>query len=147
MRLVVVLSLKIRLASGVSCIVVISCRIMPISESGDQAARALTRLCQIRIFQFTLPRHQPLTYIMKMFKWLTTLFAAGAVAAHESGKAPPTELQIETTFMPEVRGVEAKNGDHIKVHYVSLQRNTLSGLQCHSYFPLDWNFVYERQQV
>jgi len=45
-----------------SCIVVISCRIMPTSESGDQAARALTRLCQIRIFQFTLPRHQPLTY-------------------------------------------------------------------------------------
>ena len=62
MRLVVVLSLKIRLASGVSCIVVISCRIMPTSESGDRAARAWTRLCQIRKSQFTLPRHQPLTY-------------------------------------------------------------------------------------
>ena len=41
-----------------------------------------------------------------MFKWLTTLFAVAAVAAHESGRAPPTELQIETTFMPEVRGVK-----------------------------------------
>ena len=119
MRLVVVLSLKIRLASGVSCIVVISCRIMPTSESGDRAARAWTRLCQIRKSQFTLPRHQPL----KMFKWLTTLFA---VAAHESGRAPPTELQIETTFMPEVRGVQAQKGDHIKVHYVRLQPNSLS---------------------
>ena len=63
---------------------------------------------------------------MKMFKWLMTLFAAGAVAAHESGRAPPTELQIETTFMPEVRGVQAQKGDHIKVHYVRLQPNSLS---------------------
>jgi len=61
---------------------------------------------------------------MKMFKWLTTLFAAGAVAAHDSGKVPPTDLQIETTFMPEVCGVKAQKGDHIKVHYVSIQRNT-----------------------
>jgi len=82
---------------------------------------------------------------MKMFKWLTTLFAAGAVAAHESGRAPPTELQIETTFMPEVRGVKAQTGDHIEVHYVSLQRNSLSKSQYHSHFLLDWNFVFERQ--
>jgi len=55
---------------------------------------------------------------MKMFKWLTTLFAAGAVAAHDSGKAAPTELQIETTFMPAVCGAKAQQGDRIKVHYV-----------------------------
>jgi len=61
---------------------------------------------------------------MKMFKWLTTLFAAGAVAAQDSGKVPPADLQIETTFMPEVCGVKAQKGDQIKVHYVSIQRNT-----------------------
>ena len=64
---------------------------------------------------------------MKVFKWLTTLFAAGAVAAHDSGKAAPTELQIETTFMPEVCGPKAQQGDRIKVHYVGFQQNSSIG--------------------
>ena len=64
---------------------------------------------------------------MKMLKWFTTFFAAGAVAAHESGKAAPTELQIETTFMPAACGTKAQQGDRIKVHYVGFQQNLSLG--------------------
>ncbi|KAF8965545.1 hypothetical protein BDZ97DRAFT_1811199 [Flammula alnicola] len=54
---------------------------------------------------------------MKFFSWLS--FAVfGAVAANaQDGRQPPTELQIETTFMPDTCGNKAQTGDRIKVHY------------------------------
>ena len=83
-----------------------------------------------------------------MFKWLTTLFAAGAVAAHDSGKAAPTELQIETTFMPEVCGPKAQQGDRIKFSLRGFPTKLVNWIaMTNIYFPLDRNSVYEWQQV
>lgn len=47
--------------------------------------------------------------------WFSLLALAACALAVE----PPTELQIETTFMPEECPVKAQSGDQIKVHYVS----------------------------
>ncbi|KAH7888871.1 hypothetical protein F5I97DRAFT_1803127 [Phlebopus sp. FC_14] len=45
--------------------------------------------------------------------WFSLLALAFSVAALE----PPTELQIETTFLPDDCKVKALTGDQIKVHY------------------------------
>ena len=58
---------------------------------------------------------------MKIFGWLSCILVAVAVVAAEDAKEPPTELQIETTFKPDECPNQAKQGDHIKVHYVSRQ--------------------------
>ncbi|KAJ3513908.1 hypothetical protein NLJ89_g2679 [Agrocybe chaxingu] len=53
---------------------------------------------------------------MKVFSWIScALFAAVAAVAEE--KVPPTELQIETTFLPEDCPNKAQKGDHVEVHY------------------------------
>ncbi|KAH7920709.1 hypothetical protein BV22DRAFT_1097699 [Leucogyrophana mollusca] len=45
--------------------------------------------------------------------WLSLLLlAVGALAVD-----PPTELKIETTYLPDNCAVKAKTGDSIKVHY------------------------------
>ncbi|KAJ7594507.1 hypothetical protein C8J56DRAFT_885083 [Mycena floridula] len=51
---------------------------------------------------------------MQILNWLSVvLLAAVAVAETEA----PTELKIETTFLPDVCTTKAQNGDSIKVHY------------------------------
>ena len=53
---------------------------------------------------------------MQLLKvWFSLLAVAVCVFAAQ----PPTELQIETTFMPEECREKAANGDTIAVHYVS----------------------------
>jgi hypothetical protein len=47
--------------------------------------------------------------------WFSLLALAACALAVE----PPTELQIETTFMPENCPVKAGKGDTVSVHYVS----------------------------
>lgn len=47
--------------------------------------------------------------------WFSLLALAVCVFAAQ----PPTELQIETTFMPEECPQKAAKGDTISVHYVS----------------------------
>ncbi|KAJ7773051.1 hypothetical protein B0H16DRAFT_1713957 [Mycena metata] len=49
---------------------------------------------------------------MRVATWLSSLVFAVVVLA-----APPTELQIETTYMPEECPAKAAKGDAIKVHY------------------------------
>ena len=51
---------------------------------------------------------------MNLLAFLTVLVASCVVSAAE----PPTELKIETTFMPDSCPVKAAKGDQIKVHYV-----------------------------
>ncbi|EIM82776.1 uncharacterized protein STEHIDRAFT_124123 [Stereum hirsutum FP-91666 SS1] len=57
---------------------------------------------------------------MQLLKWIFFL-ALGLVAAAESAnpdsKSPPTELQIDTTYLPDECPVKAAKGDSIKVHY------------------------------
>lgn len=57
---------------------------------------------------------------MQLLKWISFL-ALGLVAAAESAnpdsKTPPTELQIDTTYLPDECPVKAAKGDSIKVHY------------------------------
>ncbi|TFK18298.1 hypothetical protein FA15DRAFT_628037 [Coprinopsis marcescibilis] len=50
---------------------------------------------------------------MQLLGWLTALVLAGAVVAKE----PPTELVIDTTFVPQDCTVKAKTGDNLEVHY------------------------------
>ncbi len=48
-----------------------------------------------------------------------SVFACLALAiAALAAKEPPTELQIDTTFLPEDCSVKAKTGDKVQVHYV-----------------------------
>lgn len=54
---------------------------------------------------------------MQLFKvWFSLLAVAVCVFAAQ----PPTELQIETTYMPDECPEKAAKGDTISVHYVSL---------------------------
>ncbi|KAF4583380.1 Peptidyl-prolyl cis-trans isomerase fpr2 [Pleurotus pulmonarius] len=47
-----------------------------------------------------------------------SVFACLALAiAALAAKEPPTELQIDTTFLPEDCSVKAKTGDKVQVHY------------------------------
>lgn len=56
---------------------------------------------------------------MQLFKvWFSLLTLAVCALAAQA----PTELQIETTFMPEECLEKAAKGDTISVHYVSLER-------------------------
>lgn len=59
---------------------------------------------------------------MKFLSWFSVLALALTVSAEE--RVPPTELEIETTFMPEECPLTAKSGDAIKVHYVSNARRS-----------------------
>ncbi|KAH9484848.1 FK506-binding protein 2 [Psilocybe cubensis] len=53
---------------------------------------------------------------MKLFAWISAaLFATVALA--DEVKTPPTELQIETTYLPDNCVTKAQTGDRIKVHY------------------------------
>ena len=57
---------------------------------------------------------------MQLFRvWFSLLAVAVCVFAAQ----PPTELQIETTFMPEACPDKAVKGDTIAVHYVSPRRS------------------------
>jgi hypothetical protein len=56
---------------------------------------------------------------MKLFNWLSMAFFGAAAVNAQAGNSPdPTELLIETTFMPEPCTYKAQSGDKIKVHYV-----------------------------
>lgn len=61
------------------------------------------------------------------------LFAVGVLAAEA-----PTELKIETTYLPESCPAQAKKGDSIQVHYVrrvnSLHQTYLTGIQTGTLF-------------
>ncbi|KAJ7931363.1 hypothetical protein B0H13DRAFT_1957774 [Mycena leptocephala] len=50
---------------------------------------------------------------MRVATWLSSVLFAAVVLAAD----PPTELQIETTFLPEECPTKAAKGDSIKVHY------------------------------
>ncbi|KAJ7696600.1 hypothetical protein B0H17DRAFT_1053840 [Mycena rosella] len=50
---------------------------------------------------------------MRVATWLSSLLFAVVVLAAD----PPTELQIDTTFMPEDCPAKAAKGDSIQVHY------------------------------
>ncbi|PPQ71269.1 hypothetical protein CVT26_012040 [Gymnopilus dilepis] len=56
---------------------------------------------------------------MKFFTWLASslLFSAAAVLA-DSTAAPPSDLEIKTTYMPESCPHKASTGDRIQVHYI-----------------------------
>ncbi|KAF8196551.1 hypothetical protein BJ912DRAFT_955628 [Pholiota molesta] len=55
---------------------------------------------------------------MKLFNWLSMAFFGAAAVNAQAGNSPdPTELLIETTFMPEPCTYKAQSGDKIKVHY------------------------------
>ncbi len=62
---------------------------------------------------------------MKFFNWLSfAVFGAAAANANSAdSQTVPTELQIETTFMPEACSSKAQAGDRIQVHYVSSLRD------------------------
>jgi hypothetical protein len=55
---------------------------------------------------------------MLFFTWFSCLFFAALVAAKEA----PTELVINTTYLPDDCTAKAKKGDKISVHYVSIRR-------------------------
>jgi hypothetical protein len=55
---------------------------------------------------------------MLFFSWLSCLFFAALVVAKEA----PTELVINTTYLPDDCTAKAKKGDKISVHYVSIRR-------------------------
>jgi hypothetical protein len=55
---------------------------------------------------------------MLFFSWLACLFFLVLVAAKEA----PTELVIDTTYLPDGCTAKAKKGDKIEVHYVSAWR-------------------------
>ncbi|PPQ92978.1 hypothetical protein CVT25_000179 [Psilocybe cyanescens] len=61
---------------------------------------------------------------MKLFAWISAALLA-TVALAEEAKTPPTELQIETTYLPENCVTKAETGDRIKVHYVSSSKQSL----------------------
>lgn len=68
------------------------------------------------------------------FAWFSYLVFAMAVLAAD----PPTELKIETTFLPEDCTSTAQKGDSLSVHYVFLRvlfiiRNLT--------VQLDWNSI------
>ena len=72
--------------------------------------------CQFLPFPFDNARSFPST-VMQLLNWLrvpSLLFVAMAVVAQE----PPTELQIETTYLPDDCTQKAAKGDSIEVHYV-----------------------------
>ncbi|KAJ7637598.1 hypothetical protein DFH06DRAFT_1218593 [Mycena polygramma] len=50
---------------------------------------------------------------MRVATWLSSVLFAAVVLAAD----PPTELQIETTYLPEDCPAKAAKGDSIKVHY------------------------------
>ena len=56
---------------------------------------------------------------MQLFNWLSTLAFGLLVSAAE----PPTELKIDTTYVPADCSTKAQKGDAIKVHYVSQARS------------------------
>ncbi|KAJ7724471.1 hypothetical protein DFH07DRAFT_759068 [Mycena maculata] len=51
---------------------------------------------------------------MRVAAWLSTLLLSAVVVL---AAEPPTDLQIETTYLPEECPVKAQKGDSIKVHY------------------------------
>ena len=51
---------------------------------------------------------------MRFTCWLSGLLFAAIVFAAE----PPTELKIETTYLPKACEPKAQKGDSIQVHYV-----------------------------
>ena len=78
---------------------------------------------------------------MQLFKlWFSLLAVAVSVLATQ----PPTELQIETTFMPEECPQKAAKGDTISVHYVSSMRPSI---RCRSHLHLDRHLAQGRKQI
>lgn len=77
-------------------------------------------LSAVHVLHYSWSREKPtsiyLHTTMQLFKvWFSLLALAVCVFAAQ----PPTELQIETTFMPEECPQKAVKGDTISVHYVS----------------------------
>lgn len=57
---------------------------------------------------------------MQLFNWLSVF----ALALLASASEVPTELQIDTTYLPDSCTTKAAKGDAIKVHYVSTVQDT-----------------------
>ncbi|KIK69216.1 hypothetical protein GYMLUDRAFT_53677 [Collybiopsis luxurians FD-317 M1] len=56
---------------------------------------------------------------MRLVTWALSILSLAAIQAYAQDAAPepPTELVIETTYMPESCTTKAAKGDSIKVHY------------------------------
>lgn len=63
------------------------------------------------------------TQFLLTMQLLKVLFSLLVAAACVFAAQPPTELQIETTFMPEECPEKAAKGDTVFVHYVSSRRS------------------------
>lgn len=88
--------------------------------------------------------------MMKFFNWisLAVFGAAAANAGSTEDKVAPTELQIETTFMPESCPNKAQSGDRIQVHYVSdINVNPLKEHFNLKILLLDRYLVLQRKQI
>ena len=84
---------------------------------------------------------------MQLLNWLPSLlFIAMAVVARE----PPTELQIETTYLPADCSVKAEKGDSIQVHYVR-RPNVVSFCDAQSTsninYIADWHSLQRRREI
>lgn len=56
---------------------------------------------------------------MQLFKSCFSIFLLAAVALADAAVEQPTELKIDTTYLPESCTQKAQTGDAIQVHYVS----------------------------
>jgi FK506-binding protein 2 len=54
---------------------------------------------------------------MLLFKWFSVL--ALAAVAYAEGQERPTELIIDTTYMPPECPIKSDKGDSLSVHYVN----------------------------
>lgn len=55
-------------------------------------------------------------FFMRILGCVSALMLALAVTAQDT----PTELKIDTTFLPEDCKVKSQNGDRLQVHYVRM---------------------------
>ena len=92
---------------------------------------------------------------MKLFSWAICILAVATAAyaqdsdssddsSSEVAYEAPTELGIETTYMPQVCTSKAGTGDAIKVHYVRfIQLIRLD--YCN--ISIDWKIAYNRGKI
>jgi hypothetical protein len=79
---------------------------------------------------------------MRFFSILSVL-ALGLAAYAESGEQP-TELKIETTYMPPECPVSAQKGDSLHVHYVGIHLDSnLHPMTEHT----DWQTLGQRKEI
>lgn len=72
------------------------------------------RLAALLTSSFTTPAFTTNMFFMRILGCVSALILALAVTAQDT----PTELKIDTTFLPEDCKVKSQNGDRLQVHYV-----------------------------